>query len=278
MHNTIVKVSGPFYDGTSFRRPAWESLLCNLPGIYAPTGECLSAAYQRCLMADLRPKRQFQLRSPDATIGQKAAHWIELLVEQPLEDWIGQAHKNQPSYSILSMLRDKDTPSWFVNDRGAVVDESLEFTKDPPTSIQLPPAVCFSNELPSHSNSESRPPPPNPSPTPSTSALPLSTNTSETVVAHGFAKSSATPEIAYAEKRIRQLLLETVTNRILFVTEKGYISLVPYHARVGDKTVVHFGGRTPFILREVASGEALTDPDLGPEKALEKKTKACVLG
>lgn len=42
--------------------------------------------------------------------------------------------------------------------------------------------------------------------------------------------------------------------RNIFVTKKGYMGLCPRSTRLGDKVVVLFGGRTPFILRKARKG------------------------
>ncbi|KAH7076615.1 heterokaryon incompatibility protein-domain-containing protein [Paraphoma chrysanthemicola] len=47
-------------------------------------------------------------------------------------------------------------------------------------------------------------------------------------------------------------------HRALFVTQKGYIGLVPWNARVGDAIYVLKGGKTPFILRRKGVGEKFT--------------------
>ncbi|KAH7086800.1 heterokaryon incompatibility protein-domain-containing protein [Paraphoma chrysanthemicola] len=44
-------------------------------------------------------------------------------------------------------------------------------------------------------------------------------------------------------------------HRALFVTQKGYIGLAPWNARVGDAVYVLKGGKTPFILRRKSVGE-----------------------
>jgi hypothetical protein len=51
-------------------------------------------------------------------------------------------------------------------------------------------------------------------------------------------------------RRVKELVEKTVMNRVLCVTEKGYMGLVPYEAKIGDQIVVLFGGNTPFLLRE----------------------------
>ncbi|KAL0260308.1 hypothetical protein SLS55_003994 [Diplodia seriata] len=43
--------------------------------------------------------------------------------------------------------------------------------------------------------------------------------------------------------------------RNIFVTKKGYMGLCPRSTRLGDKLVVLFGGRTPFILRKAKKGK-----------------------
>jgi hypothetical protein len=61
-------------------------------------------------------------------------------------------------------------------------------------------------------------------------------------------------QAAIEENSIRSitggLFDQTTINRVLCITEKGYIGLVPYRSRVGDTVVVLFGAHTPFVVRE----------------------------
>jgi hypothetical protein len=40
------------------------------------------------------------------------------------------------------------------------------------------------------------------------------------------------------------------TNRLLYITQKGYLGLGPPTAEIGDKIYIFEGGRVPFIIRE----------------------------
>ena len=67
----------------------------------------------------------------------------------------------------------------------------------------------------------------------------------------GYKTSKQTDE-AYAAviKRVG----EACANRLLFVTERGYIGLGPWRTKAGDQVVVLKGGRTPFLVREAREG------------------------
>ncbi|KAK1752724.1 heterokaryon incompatibility protein-domain-containing protein [Echria macrotheca] len=65
-------------------------------------------------------------------------------------------------------------------------------------------------------------------------------------------------ETAGSEK-LYGMYLERIRNacghRALFVTERGYIGLAPWNAKVGDEVCVLKGAKTPFLLREKEGGK-----------------------
>ena len=67
-----------------------------------------------------------------------------------------------------------------------------------------------------------------------------------------LSKAESTKVLAERDetRRVKRLIENTTMNRVFCVTEKDYIGLVPYRARVNDLIVVLFGGHTPFVLRE----------------------------
>ena len=59
-------------------------------------------------------------------------------------------------------------------------------------------------------------------------------------------------------QRYRSLLLETMQNRVLFQTKKGYIGLGVHGTEHGDIVSVLVGGKTPYVLRKTPVKEKLT--------------------
>lgn len=55
--------------------------------------------------------------------------------------------------------------------------------------------------------------------------------------------------------RYGSAVFSATQGRRLFVTKKGYLGLCPRSTRLGDKVVVLFGGKTPYILRKVKKGQ-----------------------
>ena len=59
-------------------------------------------------------------------------------------------------------------------------------------------------------------------------------------------------------KELRKRIHSASIGRVMAVTSKGYIGLVPWNAQEGDVVSVLFGGCTPFILRNAAGAEVYT--------------------
>ncbi|GAB1317419.1 hypothetical protein MFIFM68171_07629 [Madurella fahalii] len=76
----------------------------------------------------------------------------------------------------------------------------------------------------------------------------------ELLAEHGIPPADL-PRLLAEKGEFMRLLSETLLERRLFVTKKGYLGAGPLSARVGDAVYVLAGGHVPFVLRKRAGGE-----------------------
>ena len=254
----------------SFRRLGWEAFLNSLPDHYSATNESLTCAYQRLLVADIRSQDRYELNGYTGTRLQKWAFWIEAIIEDGFRAWWRQEHLYEQSHSMLSKFRDfKTGKNWQVATTGARIDPMLDLSvpwvkRSEKIREEVKPEEERAVILVSHS-----------------SGVSMEGGDDEShhfgeATAQEKEKTAATPEIPdvlielrkgfdkrSCEESLRDRIGEVTINRILCITENGYIGLVPQTAKVGDQVVVLHGGPTPFVLRLAEGYE--TAPGVGRE-------------
>lgn len=220
----ISKLSKRCKDTRMYYRPKWEKMLKQIPAIYAPTKEPILTAYRRTLTADVYSREDFIGIERGAPWLQKVIFCLEL-VEEICFDWITQAQKNKPSYNILQKQRSAKCRVW---KRGLLPPETFS---DIPEVQERPPQVHHADGT-------------------------IIPDITQFIPSEDKDKSAARDEDKQIEDRqvekgrAEGILHETTLNRVLCITTKGYIGLVPWKAQVGDQVVVLFGGYTPFVLRQ----------------------------
>ncbi|KAI9709488.1 MAG: hypothetical protein M1820_003248 [Bogoriella megaspora] len=286
--DTIVDTAPDCEQSRLFRRPQWEALLADLPRWYSPSRESLVCAYQRLLRADISSTNRIRFEDTLRSRRERIAFEIGEMAEFLHEIWMEEAYAYEPSHASMSYFTPSVDLHWIAHNRGARTDASLIFGQPEPInnrnlalnddrSFQRERSGSDSTEKMEEGHDSVEPNGRGRSKLRPSSALlddrlgrdgasdaeagttehgrvheqnPAST--SDDSIPESLIEYSTAEDKVAAEKRLRDLIAEVTTDRVLCVTRKGYIGLVPQFTMAGDKIVVLFGGLTLFVLHEAS--------------------------